>query len=143
MGYIKKQAAADFLEFYHTIPPNNIQVYSDRSKLDNNQAGGGYIVSQAGNQLLCASFPLSTGKEVYNTKAEAALVGAKAVLICHTICSVTNLWICLNNLKVATCLLSPLVSLLQEVFKEFYLLSMSWAIQKRLPHINRGLIQVH
>ena len=101
---------ANFLEFYYTIPPNNIQVYSDGSKLDNNQAGGGYTVSQAGNQLLHASFPLGTGKEVYNAEAEAALVGAKAVLTCHTVCLATNLWICLDNLKVATRLLSPLVS---------------------------------
>ena len=49
MGCKKEQAAADFLEFCHTIPPNNIQVYLDGSKLDNNQVGGGYTVSQAGN----------------------------------------------------------------------------------------------
>jgi ribonuclease HI/exonuclease III len=142
MGRTKKQAAADYLEFYRTIPPNDIQVYSDGSKLDNNQAGGGYTVSQAGKQLLRASFPFGTGKEVYDAEAEAALAGAKAALMCHTACSATNLWICLDNLEVATRLLSPSVSSSQEVFKEFRLLSVSWAIRKRLPHINRGSIQV-
>jgi hypothetical protein len=82
-------------------------------------AGAGFAIYQSGKQFLQSSIPLGPNKEVFDAEAEAALAGAKAAFQLHTACYATNLWICLDNLEVATRLLSPFTGSSQEVFESF------------------------
>ncbi|EED12151.1 conserved hypothetical protein [Talaromyces stipitatus ATCC 10500] len=107
MGRTKEQAAADFLDFQHTIPGSDIIVFSDGSRLENGHAGGGYVGFQAHHQFLRSSLSFGPGKEVFDGEAEAALAGAQAAVALSTARFATNLWICLDNLEVATRPLSP------------------------------------
>jgi hypothetical protein len=43
-------------------------------------AGAGFVLYQSGKEYLYSSFSLSLNKEVFNTKAEAALAGLKAAI---------------------------------------------------------------
>jgi hypothetical protein len=79
----------------------------------------GFALYQSRKQFLQSSLPLGPNKEVFDAKAEVALAGIKAALKLYTTCFATNLWICLDNLEVATQLLSPFTSLSQEVFESF------------------------
>ncbi|EED15784.1 hypothetical protein TSTA_009090, partial [Talaromyces stipitatus ATCC 10500] len=72
--------------------------------------------------FLCSSLSYGHGKEVFDAEVEAALAGAQAAIIC------------LNNLEVATRLLSPSTGSSQEVFESFYTLAATWPLRERLPH---------
>ncbi|EED11738.1 hypothetical protein TSTA_109170 [Talaromyces stipitatus ATCC 10500] len=117
MGCTKEQAAADFLDFRHTIPGSDITVFSGGPKLENGHAG-----------------------EVFDTEEEAALAGAQAAL--STARFATNMWICLGNLEAATRLLTPSTGSSQEAFESFCALAATWPLRERLPHTKSGSIQV-
>lgn len=142
MGRTKEQAAADFLDFQRTIPGSDIIVFSDGSKLENGHAGGGYVGFQAHHQFLRFSLSLGPGKEVFDAEAEAALAGAQAAIALSTARFATNLWICLDNLEVATRLLSPSTGSSQEVFESFCTLAAAWPLRERLPHTKSGSIRI-
>ncbi|EED12564.1 conserved hypothetical protein [Talaromyces stipitatus ATCC 10500] len=114
MGRTKEQAAADFTAFQRTIPSSDIVIFSDGSRLVDGRAGGGYIGFQAHHQFLRSSLSYGHGKEVFDAEAEAALAGAQAAIAYPTAQFATNLWICLDNLEVATRLLSPSTGSSQE-----------------------------
>jgi ribonuclease HI len=142
MGRSKEQAADDFAEFYHSLPGTDIKVFSDGSKLSNGQTGGGFAVFQAGHQFLHSSFPLGPNKDVFDAEAEAALAGLKAAISLETARFATNLWVILDNLEVALRLLSPSTGSSQRVFKTFCELASTWPLRERLPHTNRGSVQI-
>ncbi|EED23156.1 conserved hypothetical protein [Talaromyces stipitatus ATCC 10500] len=54
----------------------------------------------------------------------------------------TNLWICLDNLEVATRLLSPSTGSSQEAFESFRTLAAGWPLRERLPHTKSGSVQI-
>ncbi|KAF7139722.1 hypothetical protein CNMCM5793_007559 [Aspergillus hiratsukae] len=142
MGRSKEQAADDFTEFYHSLPGTDIKVFSDGSKLSNGQTGGGFAVFQAGHQFLRSSFSLGPNKEVFDAEAEAALAGMKAAMSLETARFATNLWVFLDNLEVTLRLLSPSTGSSQKVFKTFCELASTWPLRERLPHTNKGSVQI-
>jgi hypothetical protein len=75
-------------------------------------------------------------------EAEAALARIKAALKLTIVYLITNLWICLDNLEVATCLLSPFVGLSQEVFDTFQNLASSWLVRERYPYTRGGSVWI-
>ncbi|EED11469.1 reverse transcriptase, putative [Talaromyces stipitatus ATCC 10500] len=140
MGRTKEQAAADFTAFQRTIPSSDIIIFSDGSRLVDRRAGDVYIGFQAHYQFLHSSLLYGHGKEVFDAEAEAALAGAQAVIAYPTAQFATNLWICLDNLEVATRLLSPSTGSSQEVFESFRTLAAAWPLRERLPHTKNGSI---
>ncbi|EED20793.1 hypothetical protein TSTA_039870 [Talaromyces stipitatus ATCC 10500] len=140
MGRSKEQAAADFIAFQRTIPSSDIIIFSDGSRLVDGRAGGGYIGFQAHNQFLRSSLSYKHGKEVFDAEAEAALAGAQAAIAYPTAQFATNLWICLDNLEVATRLLSPSTGSSQEAFESFRTLAAGWPLYERLPHTKSGSV---
>lgn len=63
--------------------------------------GAEYVAYQGGLQILDGSLALGTGDEVFDAEAKGAFAGAKAVLELPFTKFASNLWICLDNLKVA------------------------------------------
>jgi ribonuclease HI len=138
----KKQAAASFQDFYASLPGTDIKVFTDGSKLANGIAGAGFALYQSGRQFLQSSLSLGPNKEVFDAEAEAALAGIKAALKLHTACFATNLWICLDNLEVATRLLSPFTGSSQEVFESFRALASTWLARERFMYTDGGSVRI-
>jgi hypothetical protein len=92
--------------------------------------------------FLPSSFPLGPGKEVFDAKAEAALVGIKAAITRPTARFATNLRICLDNLEVAMRLLSPSTGTPQAVFESFKEIAATWPLRERLSHTKKGSVQI-
>jgi hypothetical protein len=128
--------------FYQLIPPNDIVLFSDGSKLSDGSTGGGYVGYQAGRQICRGSFSLGPHKEVFDAEAEAALAGAKAATACPTARFANDLWVCLDNTEVATRLLSPSTGSSQDVFSSFCSLASAWPQRERLPHTRPGAIRI-
>ncbi|EED13942.1 conserved hypothetical protein [Talaromyces stipitatus ATCC 10500] len=118
-----------------SIPDNDIIIYSDGSKLENGQTGGGFVSFQAGSQFLRGSIPLRPNKEVFDAEAEAALAGLEAAMAHSTAQHAPNLWICLDNLEVTIQLLSSSIGFSQTVFKSFNILADTWLSRRRLLQI--------
>lgn len=137
-GASKENCSKSFLQFIKSIPANDIVIYSDGSKLENDQAGAGVVAYQGGHQILKLAIPLGTNQEVYDAEARAALAGLEAILKSSTTRFATNLWVCLDNLEVATQLLYQSESSSQGVFQRFANLAPSWFDRERLPHIQKG-----
>jgi ribonuclease HI len=138
----KKQAAASFSNIYASLPGTDIKVFTDGSKLANSMAGAGFALYQSGKQFLRLSFPLGPNKEVFDAEAEAALAGIKAALEIYTARFATNLWICLDNLEVATRLLSSFTGSSQEIFESFRALALTWPTRERFPYTDGGSVQI-
>lgn len=141
-GLTKEQAADNFRIFLQSIPENDIIIYSDGSKLENGQAGGGYVGFQASSQFLHHSLPLGPNREVFDAEAEAALAGLDAAMAHPIAQRATNLWICLDNLEVAIHLLSSTTGSSQAVFEDFRTLADTWPTRRRLPQTESGSIQI-
>ena len=141
-GRSKEQAAAEFMTFYQSIPPNDIVLFSDGSKLSDGSTGGGYVGYQAGRQICRGSFSLGLNKEVFDAEAEAALAGVKDASACPTARFANDLWVCLDNLEVATRLLSISTGSSQAVFSSFCSLASAWPQRERLPHTRPGAIKI-
>jgi ribonuclease HI len=138
----KEQAANNFQTFLQSIPESDTIVYSDGSKLENGQAGGGFVGFQADSQLLRSSFPLGPNKEVFDAEAEAALAGLQATMAHPAAQYASNLWICLDNLEVAIQLLSSPTGSSQAVFENFRTLAATWPSRSRLPQTESGSIRI-
>ncbi|KAI9042361.1 ribonuclease H family protein [Aspergillus affinis] len=113
--------------------------------------GGGFALYQSGTLFQQTSFPLGPNKEVFDTEAEAALAGVKAALKLGTARFATNLWVCLDNLEVATCqpetanttrLLSPFTGSSQGVFESIQALAQTWLTRERFSYTNGGFVRV-
>lgn len=138
----REQAANNFRTFLQSVPENDIIVYSDGLKLENGQAGGGFVSFEANSQLSHSSFPLGPNKEVFDAEAEAALAGLQAAMAHPAAQSASNLWICLDNLEVAIQLLSSPTGSSQAVFENFRILAATWPSRRRHPHTESGSIQI-
>jgi ribonuclease HI len=117
-------------------------VFSDGSKLANGMAGAGFALYQSRRQFLQFSIFLGLNKEVFDAEAEAALAGIKAAFKLHTARFATNLWVFLDNLEVATRLLSPFAGSSQEVFKSFQVIASTWLTRERFPYTNGGSVRI-
>src|SRR5438045_188258 len=138
----QREAAEDFIEFLTTIPPNDIQVFSDGSKSEatDGTTGGGSVTFQHGHKIDRKAFSLGHNAEVFDAEASAALCGAKAALLAPTAKYATDMWVFLDNLEVAMRLLAPSTGSSQAVFKEFCEVARKWHLQPHLPHLPPGSI---
>ncbi|KAI0992885.1 hypothetical protein K3495_g15299, partial [Podosphaera aphanis] len=130
-GQTRDQAKEKFLSFLRTVPLQDIVLFSDGSKQLDGSAGAGFVAYQGGVQVLKQSFALGKGNEVFDAEAKGALAGAKAALALPSTKFATNLWICLDNLEVATRLLSPFPGSSQATFDEFLELNPRWQARPR------------
>ncbi|KAI9040114.1 ribonuclease H family protein [Aspergillus affinis] len=119
-----------------------IRVPAENSKLENRMAGNGYALYQSGKLFQQSSFSLGPNKEVFDAEAEAALAGVKAALKLDTARFVTDFWVCLDNLEVATRLLSPFAGLSQGIFESFQALARTWPARERFSYTNGGSVRV-
>jgi ribonuclease HI len=141
-GLSKEQAAANFQDFYSSLPGTDMKVFTDGSKLPNGMAGAGFALYQTGRLCLQSSFSLGPNKEVFDAEAEAALAGIKAAMHSDTARFATNLWVCLDNLEVATRLLSPFAGSSQEVFETFRTLALTWLERESFSYTNGGSVRI-
>ena len=141
-GLTREEAADNFRRFLQSIPNNDIIIYSDGSKLENGQTGGGYVGFQAGSQFLRGSIALGHNKEVFDAEAEAALAGLKAAMTHSTAQHAPSLWICLDNLEVAIQLLSASTGSSQAVFESFNTLAATWPSRRRPPQTESGMVRI-
>ncbi|KAI9037727.1 ribonuclease H family protein [Aspergillus affinis] len=105
-------------------------------------AGSRYALYQSGKLFQQSSFSLGPNKEVFDAEAEAALAGVKAALKLDTARFATNLWVCLDNLEVATRLLSPFTGSSQGIFESFQALAQTWLTRERFSYTNGGSVRV-
>ncbi|KAI1004606.1 hypothetical protein K3495_g3606 [Podosphaera aphanis] len=135
--------AGKFREFLLTVPPSNILVYSDAAKLPDGNTGGGFAIFQLGRKIRTEDFPLGNGKEIYDAEACAALEGIRAATALPSACFSNNLWIFIDNLKVAKRFLTKANSTSsQETFIDALEVAKAWKARTRLPHIRGGEIRV-
>jgi ribonuclease HI len=119
-----------------------MKVFTNGSKLPNGIAGAGFALYQTGRLCLQLSFSFGPNKEVFDAEAEAALAGIKAATQSCTARFVTDLWVCLDNLEVATRLLSPFTGSSQEVFESFQTLALTWPEPERFSYMNGGSVRI-
>jgi ribonuclease HI len=143
-GRTKEEAAKDFLDFLPTIPPKDIQVFSDGSKSESTDGstGGGSVTYQYGLRIDRKAFSLGRYAEVFDAEATAALEGAKGALVAPSAKLATDMWVFLDNLEVALRLLAPSTGSSQGVFTEFQEIARKWPLRNRLPHTSPGAIRV-
>jgi ribonuclease HI len=141
-GLTKEQSADNFRTLLKSIPVKDIVIYTDGSKKENGQAGGGYVGFIDGNQVLRGSFPLGPNKEVFDAEAIAALLGLKAAIQHIGSYSGSNIWICLDNLEVTIQLSSSTTGSSQEVFEEFRTLAATWTSHQTRPFTEYGPIRI-
>ena len=143
-GRSKEAAAVDFTNFLLTIPPKDIQVFSDGSKSESTggATGGGSVAYQYGIQIDRRSFSLGLHAEVFDAEAHAALRGAKAALQAPSARLATDLWVFLDNLEVASRLLAHSTGSSQSVFDEFRRVAQEWPLRPRLPHTLLGAVRI-
>jgi ribonuclease HI len=143
-GRTKETAAKDFIDFLSTIPPKDIQVFSDGSKSESTDGatGGGSVTYQYGHRIDRKVFSLGRNAEVFNAEASAALKGAKAALLAPSAKLATDMWVFLDNLEVAMRLLAPSTGSSQSVFDEFCEVARKWPSRPRLPHTSPGAVRI-
>ncbi|APA09338.1 hypothetical protein sscle_05g041080 [Sclerotinia sclerotiorum 1980 UF-70] len=122
----KSTTAVDFNNFYNLLPRDDIVIFSDGSKQANGSTGYGFVEYQNNYKICEGSFALEKMKEVYNTKAIAALEGLRAAIVSIEARIATDIWICLDNIEVATRLLSNSIGSSQKIFTSFRQLASSW-----------------
>ncbi|KAI9035498.1 ribonuclease H family protein [Aspergillus affinis] len=142
IGQTKAQAASSFQNFYTSLPQTDIKVFTDGSKLANGMAGAGFALYQSGKLYQQSSFSLGPNKEVFDAEAEAALTGIKAALKLTIAYFATDLWICLDNLEVATRLLSTFSGSSQEVFNTFQDVALSWSVRERYLYTGSSSVRI-
>jgi hypothetical protein len=134
------------LDFYESLPSDDIALFSDGSQLANGKTGGGYIgyqdSHQDSQQILRGSFSLGSSQEVFDAEAKAALAGAKAALNNPASQHANNLWIFLDNLEVAARLLASSTGSSQSTFQSFQELANNWPHRERLPNTLPGAVYV-
>ena len=131
-----------FLGFLRTINYRDIIISSDGSMQLNGLGGAGFIGYQGGVQVLHKSVVLGKGVEVFDAEVNGALEGAKSLLALPTAKFAIDLWICLDNLEVATRLSSHFSGSSQVQFDKFLTLTPKWQERSRISHTRRGQIRV-
>lgn len=76
----KAQSVAAFTQFIGQVPKDDIIVYTDGSKLDNGNAGAGFVISQSGI-LHKEAYSVGSSAEIFDAEAIAALLNARAGLL--------------------------------------------------------------
>jgi ribonuclease HI len=144
IGRKKAQAAEDFLKFLPTIPSSDIQVFSDGSKSEGSDGatGAGSVTYQYSLQVDRQTRSLGLNAEVFDAEAIAALHGARTALNLPSARFATDLWVFLDNLEVATRLLSHSTGTSQSVFEEFREIARKWPERARLPHTRPGSVRI-
>ena len=105
-------------------------------------ASAGSVTYQFDLQLDRKAYSLGRHAEVFDAEASAALTGAKAALALPSARFATDLWVFLDNLEVATRLLSHSTGSSQSVFTEFCEVARQWPLRTRLPHTLPGAVRV-
>ncbi|KAI1000383.1 hypothetical protein K3495_g7811 [Podosphaera aphanis] len=121
--------------FLASIPSGDIVLYTDGSKQSDGLIGAGYVAYQGGVQIFQKSTSLGKVVEVFDAKVIGALEGAMSALASPTIKFATKPWVFLDNLEVASRLLTPFSGSSPAVFDEFLKLEPEWQRQFRLPYL--------
>ena len=143
-GRTKEEVAREFLAFLPTIPPGDIQVFSDGSKSESTDGstGSGSVNYQYGLQIDRRALSLGLHAEVFDAEAVAALEGARAAISSPGAKLATDLWVFIDNLEVALGLLGPVTGSSQQVFTDFQELARQWLARNRLLHTSLGSFRV-
>jgi ribonuclease HI len=104
--------------------------------------GAGFVAYQYGLQVGRKAYSLGQNAEVFDAEASAALTGAQAALALPSAKLATDLWVFLDNLEVASRLLSHSNGSSQSVFSSFKEVARQWPLRARLPHIEPGAVRV-
>ncbi|APA15575.1 hypothetical protein sscle_15g103450 [Sclerotinia sclerotiorum 1980 UF-70] len=105
-GRTKSTTAVDFNEFYSLLPREDIIIFTNESKYINDSTGGGFVGYQDNRKICEGSFALDRSKEVYDAEAVAALEGLRVALTSIEARTARDIWIYLDNMRVATRLLT-------------------------------------
>jgi hypothetical protein len=132
----------DFLDFYESLPSNDIALFSDGSQLANGKIGCWYVGYQDSQQIFRGSFSLGSAQGVFDAEAKATLAGVKAALNSPASRHANNLWVFLDNLEVAVPLLAPLTGSSQSTFESFRELAINWPRRERLPNTLPGAVYI-
>ena len=113
-----------------------MQVFSDSSKKEDTDGATGArsVTFQYSLQIDRQIRSLGLNAEVFDAEAIAALYRARAALNLPSSRLATDLWVFLDNLEVATRLLSHSTGSSQSVFEEFQEIARKWPERDRLPH---------
>ena len=104
--------------------------------------GAGFVAYQYGLQVGRKAYSLCQNAKVFDAKAFAALTRAQAALALPSAKLATDLWVFLDNLEVASRLLSHSNGSSQSVFSSFKEVARQWPLRARLPHIEPGAVRV-
>jgi hypothetical protein len=126
----------------YSIPPRDIVLFSDGSKLSDRSVGACFVAYQAGRQIHRQAIPLVTKAEVFDAEAIAALAGVEAAIVMASTRFATDLWVCLDNLEIALRLLSPFPGTSQATFSRFIEVASKWQQRSRLPYIGIGDVRI-
>ncbi|KAI8402067.1 hypothetical protein FOFC_17372 [Fusarium oxysporum] len=119
----KEKSADAFSRWVESLDPPTLMVYSDGSLSSEGAASYGFTIHQNNVPIFDGSGRLGSA-EVFDVEATGALEGLRAALDVRE--SVTeNIFICLDNLAVATCLRGTPSDSSQGVFLEFQALAAS------------------
>ncbi|KAI1000193.1 hypothetical protein K3495_g8005 [Podosphaera aphanis] len=133
----------NFRDFVGSVPPADIQVYSDGSKLPDDRTGGGYVIFQLGLQIKTEAFPLGTGKEAFDAEAHAALKGIQAAVALPSARFASNEWLFVDKIEVAARLFTKTTSISsQNTFLDASEMPQKWKAQSRLLHTCEGRIKI-
>ncbi|PWI64325.1 hypothetical protein PCL_11268 [Purpureocillium lilacinum] len=117
----KDESAEEFREWLRSIPSETLIVYSDGSLSTEKAAGYGYVIHRNGLTLTSGNGRLGPA-EVFDAEAKGALEGLRAAL---NLTGPRHIFVCLDNLGVASCLRGMPADSSQEVFLEFQALAMT------------------
>ncbi|OAQ60081.1 reverse transcriptase [Purpureocillium lilacinum] len=115
----KDESAEEFRELLRSIPSETLIVYSDGSLSTEKAAAYGYVIHRNGLTLTSGSGRLGPA-EVFDAEVKGALDGLRAAL---NLPNPQRIFVCLDNLAVATCLRGMPADSSQEVFLEFQALA--------------------
>ena len=136
-------SAQEFAERIRELPPWDILVFSDGSKLANGSAGAGAVVLHRDITITEVKVPLGPDFEVYDSEIIGALAGLKAAIAAPLTHFATNINVILDNQEAAHRLLeaSPSKSSQMEIL-EFRDLASRWPTRRILPIASPGKVQV-
>lgn len=98
-GMAKRNAATAFSTWVQQRPPQDLLIYTDGSKLANGWAGAGWVGFQGGREVFRGDSSFQDCAEICDAEAMAAVGG---LLYARRNPPPGNVFICLDNLQVAT-----------------------------------------
>ena len=118
-------------------------VFSDGSKLDDGETGGGYHGQLANRPIFSRHFPLGRKAEVYDAEMAAAVRGAEDAVRGPATHLVENVHVVLDNLAAVRNLQSNRLSALSpELVARMAAARQTWAHHERASHVPKGKITV-